>query len=410
MPIWTAAQPVASGKGTTAKTKAQKAKEEAEAKAEAERRKKQEKELQAAIALIQYEYGEKVLDAKRMFISGMYDSDKDYEKDLEDLQKEELNKMLDTYVAAGQIGQEKAQEMQEKLMDIYVQAKQKLVQEAADMAARLKEEFETAERETEHNNVMSGDGDDNTLDARLERYKAFLQAKLDAEGNTAELQKKLWEEYDNAEKQLEENKMQRDEENRQKQLDNAQSVYGEISSALGSAFDEMFASEGVSFKAFMKSMLVSALDMLKKYIEAEIVARQVATKGFAGLATAAALTALVEGSFAAAKAAIKNFSVGGYVSGAGTGTSDSIPARLSNGESVMTAKATSMFSPILSAFNQLGGGVPIVTNNYGSNIGMDMLAAAVAKGYMMAPRPVVSVEEITSTQKRVETIETIGRI
>ena len=402
--------PAASGKGTTAKTKAQKAKEEAEAKAEAERRKKQEKELQAAIALIQYEYGEKVLDAKRMFISGMYDSDKDYEKDLEDLQKEELNKMLDTYVAAGQIGQEKAQEMQEKLMDIYVQAKQKLVQEAADMAARLKEEFETAERETEHNNVMSGDGDDNTLDARLERYKAFLQAKLDAEGNTAELQKKLWEEYDNAEKQLEENKMQRDEENRQKQLDNAQSVYGEISSALGSAFDEMFASEGVSFKAFMKSMLVSALDMLKKYIEAEIVARQVATKGFAGLATAAALTALVEGSFAAAKAAIKNFSVGGYVSGAGTGTSDSIPARLSNGESVMTAKATSMFSPILSAFNQLGGGVPIVTNNYGSNIGMDMLAAAVAKGYMMAPRPVVSVEEITSTQKRVETIETIGRI
>ena len=402
--------PAASGKGTTAKTKEQRAKEEAEAKAEAERRKKQEKELQAAIALIQYEYGEKVLDAKRMFISGMYDSDKDYEKDLEDLQKEELNKMLDTYVAAGQIGQEKAQEMQEKLMDIYVQAKQKLVQEAADMAARLKEEFETAERETEHNNVMSGDGDDNTLDARLERYKAFLQAKLDAEGNTAELQKKLWEEYDNAEKQLEENKMQRDEENRQKQLDNAQSVYGEISSALGSAFDEMFASEGVSFKAFMKSMLVSALDMLKKYIEAEIVARQVATKGFAGLATAAALTALVEGSFAAAKAAIKNFSVGGYVSGAGTGTSDSIPARLSNGESVMTAKATSMFSPILSAFNQLGGGVPIVTNNYGSNIGMDMLAAAVAKGYMMAPRPVVSVEEITSTQKRVETIETIGRI
>ena len=402
--------PAASGKGTTAKTKEQRAKEEAEAKAEAERRKKQEKELQAAIALIQYEYGEKVLDAKRMFISGMYDSDKDYEKDLEDLQKEELNKMLNTYVAAGQIGQEKAQEMQEKLMDIYVQAKQKLVQEAADMAARLKEEFETAERETEHNNVMSGNGDDNTLDARLERYKAFLQAKLDAEGNTAELQKKLWKEYDNAEKQLEENKMQRDEENRQKQLENAQEVYGEISSALGSAFDEMFSNEGVSFKAFMKSMLVSALDMLKKYIEAEIVARQVATKGFAGLATAAALTALVEGSFAAAKAAIKNFSVGGYVSGAGTGTSDSIPARLSNGESVMTAKATSMFSPILSAFNQLGGGVPIITNNYGSNIGMDMLAAAVAKGYMMAPRPVVSVEEITSTQKRVETIETIGRI
>lgn len=103
------------------------------------------------------------------------------------------------------------------------------------------------------------------------------------------------------------------------------------------------------------------------------------------------------------------FSTGGYVHGAGTGTSDSIPARLSNGESVMTAKATSMFSPILSAFNQLGGGVPIVANNGGSNIGMDMLAAAVARGYQMAPQPVVSVEEINRTQRRVQTIENISR-
>lgn len=104
------------------------------------------------------------------------------------------------------------------------------------------------------------------------------------------------------------------------------------------------------------------------------------------------------------------FSTGGYVHGAGTGTSDSIPARLSNGESVMTAKATSMFSPILSAFNQLGGGVPIVANNGGSNIGMDMLAAAVARGYQMAPQPVVSVEEINRTQRRVQTIENISRL
>lgn len=103
------------------------------------------------------------------------------------------------------------------------------------------------------------------------------------------------------------------------------------------------------------------------------------------------------------------FSTGGYVHGAGTGTSDSIPARLSNGESVMTAKATSMFSPILSAFNQLGGGVPIVANSGGSNIGMDMLAAAVARGYQMAPQPVVSVEEINRTQRRVQTIENISR-
>jgi hypothetical protein len=47
---------------------------------------------------------------------------------------------------------------------------------------------------------------------------------------------------------------------------------------------------------------------------------------------------------------------GGIVSGPGTGTSDSIPARLSNGESVINANSTRMFTPLLSAINQIGGG------------------------------------------------------
>ena len=47
---------------------------------------------------------------------------------------------------------------------------------------------------------------------------------------------------------------------------------------------------------------------------------------------------------------------GGFVSGPGTGTSDSIPARLSNGESVINANSTRMFAPLLSAINQVGGG------------------------------------------------------
>lgn len=50
------------------------------------------------------------------------------------------------------------------------------------------------------------------------------------------------------------------------------------------------------------------------------------------------------------------FADGGLVEGAGSGTSDSIPALLSNGESVMTARATSMFAPLLSNLNVLGGG------------------------------------------------------
>ena len=104
------------------------------------------------------------------------------------------------------------------------------------------------------------------------------------------------------------------------------------------------------------------------------------------------------------------FAQGGTITGAGTGTSDSITARVSNGESVITANATTLFSPVLSALNQLGGGVPIIAANPQTQLGEDMLAAAVAKGMALAPRPVVSVQEINSVQHRVEVIESIASI
>ena len=101
---------------------------------------------------------------------------------------------------------------------------------------------------------------------------------------------------------------------------------------------------------------------------------------------------------------------GGVVRGQGTGTSDQVPIQASNGESVMTAAATSMFSPALSALNQLGGGVPIVVQSPAQQQGEEFLAAAVAKGMRLAPRPVVTVEEINRVQERVDVIERIGGI
>ena len=102
------------------------------------------------------------------------------------------------------------------------------------------------------------------------------------------------------------------------------------------------------------------------------------------------------------------FATGGLVTGPGTGTSDSIPAQLSNGESVMTARATELFAPILSSFNQMGGGVPInITASSNQTMGEDMLARAVAKGVQMMPNPVVSVTEINTVGKRVEVLENL---
>ena len=396
-------------KGSTAKTKAQIAKEKAEAKAEAERRKKQEKELQAQIALIQFQYNEQVMDAKKRYLAGMYDNERDYNNDLEQLEKNMVARSIDAYVAAGQIGADKAQEMQVKLLDIMIKAKADLKNQAKEIVDELNKEFEDAEKARKDADIMSGGTGEEDDTAKLERYKAFLQSKMDAYKDYAAVQEQLQKDLSDAEVKEQEEANKKKAALTEEQL----KMMSDMIQTMGDGLSEFFESEDKSLHSFLKSMLTSILDAIEIAVNAyyaQILAKEIASKSWGGVASAAALMVLIKAAFAGAKALVKGFSTGGYVQGSGTGTSDSIPARLSNGEGVMTAKATSMFSPILSAFNQLGGGVPIVANNGGSNIGMDMLAAAVARGYQMAPQPVVSVEEINRTQRRVQTIENIGRL
>jgi len=107
-----------------------------------------------------------------------------------------------------------------------------------------------------------------------------------------------------------------------------------------------------------------------------------------------------------------NFAEGGRVSGPGSGTSDSIPANLSNGEFVMTAKATKLFEPLLVAMNNVGAGVvPVSVNNAyrDTNLRADDLTDSFTQAAINI-RPVVSVEEITETQHRVEIIQSLDNL
>lgn len=103
---------------------------------------------------------------------------------------------------------------------------------------------------------------------------------------------------------------------------------------------------------------------------------------------------------------------GGRVSGAGTSTSDSIPAMLSNGEFVVNARATSMFPELLETINNLGLGL-------GAPARMEKVtttrierdnAEALVKALQQMPAPVVSVEEINRTSRRVEALERLSRL
>lgn len=100
------------------------------------------------------------------------------------------------------------------------------------------------------------------------------------------------------------------------------------------------------------------------------------------------------------------FATGGLVTGPGTGTTDSVPAMLSNGESVMTAAATAMFAPMLSAMNVAGGGVPIEVGGTAQAFDLDAaMAESVTKAFAAMPAPQVSVEEINNVDARVEVME-----
>lgn len=132
----------------------------------------------------------------------------------------------------------------------------------------------------------------------------------------------------------------------------------------------------------------------------------------ANLAAIATTIATVISNMASAITTVNSakFAEGGLVTGEGTGTSDSIPAMLSNGESVMTARTTAMFAPVLSAFNQMGGGVPISLAYGGTSMGEEMLARAFARGASELPNPVVGVQEITRVANRVQVLEDIANV
>lgn len=384
------------------------------AKLEAQRLKEQEKELQMSILRVQMEYQDKMIRAKQMYLAGFYEDEKQYQSDIEELQREEVARMLDVYVKAGAIGEQKAQEMQVKLLDMQIKFNEQLKAAAAKLAEQWRTEFEAQETERQRQLIDQGILEDADNEARLERYKAFLEVKKQAYKDNAAALEEIDKESKDAEEKKEEESYEKKKSLLEKNKNTATDIANQITSGFSNAFAAMFAEQEINFKAFMKSILITTIDAIEKEMlayQAKILMHEIANKSWGGVASAAALSALIAAAFEAAKAGVNSFAVGGLVTGAGTATSDSIPARLSNGESVMTARATSMFSPLLSTFNQLGGGVPIVVNGGGaSSIGEDFLAAAVAKGFMMCPAPVVSVEEINRVASRVKVIQTRGTI
>lgn len=126
---------------------------------------------------------------------------------------------------------------------------------------------------------------------------------------------------------------------------------------------------------------------------------------------AAVVAAIAQATQATDSAQTPKYASGGLVTGPGSGTSDSIPAMLSNGEAVMTAQAVNDWGAMLSAMNVASGGNAIQVSNLPQrNDGMKGMERMMERALMNMPAPIVSVVDINKGQKRVKVQNSLGKL
>jgi hypothetical protein len=180
--------------------------------------------------------------------------------------------------------------------------------------------------------------------------------------------------------------------------------------SVASIFEQSLTETGLDLQKFGRGVITLLLDTLQKTVNAsiaQVVAKEIATKGFAGIATGALLTAGINAAFGVAKAAINKpppkFARGVIgLEGAGTETSDSIPAYLSRGESVIPAWGTKAIQSAYPGFLEQYIGAPrfrdgvidfqpsVSASNDNNNALIDALRSM--------PTPVVKVVDINKGQ------------
>ena len=323
-----------------------------------------------------------------------------------DLKLEQLQAQREAELA----GKEMTEEMKAAIEAKYRKQQQDLTgQFNAEVRQKQQEEM----RMRMENEIMelqnSGASELEILQEQAEQKKEIYESILrdnyetDLEYNNAKLQAE--QDYLDAKQELSDKEV----EVEQKKQEAMSQIAGALSGLLEVAGENNRAAAVAAKTLAIAEVAISQGVAIAKAVETATRSSATWVDMLAAIATViSSVTAVMSTAMKSIKSA--KFASGGLVTGPGTGTSDSIPARLSNGESVMTARATEMFAPILSSFNMMGGGVPInVTQASNQTLGEDMLARAVAKG-VRDIRPVVSVEEITSVANRVEVLENLGNV
>lgn len=205
----------------------------------------------------------------------------------------------------------------------------------------------------------------------------------------------------------------------QEQARQTQQALGAAVQAMGS-FSAMFdalGGEGERYAEFSKALAIfevalqqaqaiaGAVANAAKYSIPWLLPVQIASS------VAAVIAAIAQATQVTDSAQTPKYASGGLVTGPGTGTSDSIPAMLSNGEAVMTAQAVNDWGAMLSAMNVASGGNAIQVSNLPQrNDGMKGMERMMERALINMPAPIVSVVDINKGQKRVKVQNSLGKL
>lgn len=200
-------------------------------------------------------------------------------------------------------------------------------------------------------------------------------------------------------------------------------AYAAFAAQAGDLFGEALAAQGNELKGFARKFLILILDILQKQIlssQAFSVAESVSKFGpVAGGIRAALSIAAIQTAFSLVKNKLaeqpKGFADGVIgLQGEGTTTSDSIPAWLSKGESVVTADGTNYaeqnFPGFLSFLNSKNKFATGVVNFQGSQSVADMSGFAVLADAISKMQPVVKVSDINKKQSDYSEVRVTGTI
>lgn len=196
------------------------------------------------------------------------------------------------------------------------------------------------------------------------------------------------------------------------QLNNTLTAMSTISGAAANLFNTL-AEDNAEFAEFAKLLALFNIGVNTALAISEAIAGNAARPIKMAAAIAAVLSAIAQAYQVlnqAEKPATPKFARGGLVTGPGTGTSDSIPARLSNGEAVMTARAVVDWGPVLSMMNVSSGGNAIPTRHLPEkSSGMRQMEQMFERVMRRLPNPVVTVRDINNGQRRVKVQDETAR-